>query len=440
MLRIPRIVRRVVVAVAHAQARARGQRHRCREAIRILPVEVPLRDHQQSFARPIREHCITLQALAQVVRVRLDRQQIHGHREDGRFFNRVMSRPRRDVDPVGAQVNLHRRIGRRDICEVEADARLHRLRFAQRLHVDQHDQVRARRQSPRQSLGRLVRRCARLPACEVTARILDEGWNIHPRETRTSVLRVQTPAFLCAIESDEHMMHRFAPGAKLHGAHILLGRRRHRDHEVAIHIGAIRRQRIRLGQRQRHIRRTKLPALGPLRMRRRISRALHRAFTGPLLNHAELRRGEVPLLKKLLVPILRQPRWHQTLLRHLRDLGRPLLCVRVRDEMEWTRLTGPVARGAVLVENGRNVLVKGNLPARSRHIRVAGWRHHAAAPHQRSHTQRSHTEHHAKQHRHADVETHSPAVRFRRLSSLPRLCMFLRRHLSKFKSTRNYET
>src|SRR5436190_24093455 len=72
-------------------------------------------------------------------------------------------------------------------------------------------------------------------------------------------------------------------------AHVSRRRRRHRNDEASEHVTAIRREGVGLRELQDQIGRAQLPAVGPLRNRRLISRIpLESAFIDPLLNGLNL--------------------------------------------------------------------------------------------------------------------------------------------------------
>src|SRR6185312_16857386 len=77
MIRIARIRRGVVICNAHLHRRSLRERNRAAVVVYRWPVDVPIGDADQPAAATVRKHGPGLYQLSQIVRVWIDRQQIH---------------------------------------------------------------------------------------------------------------------------------------------------------------------------------------------------------------------------------------------------------------------------------------------------------------------------------------------------------------------------
>ncbi len=116
----------------------------------------------------------------------------------------------------------------------------------------------------------------------------------------------------------------------------------------------------RLGHRQDEIRLPEMPALWKARRRRPFARiALDGACVDPVAQRLDLAVLEPPFALEM--PELRVglPRRHEAMLGRRNDLRRPLLDVAVAQQRERRGFAGPMARRAVLKNDGCHVPVEG---------------------------------------------------------------------------------
>ena len=102
----------VVVRILHGDRASLGQRHGSRVAVDSLPVQIPLRDVNERFCGAPGKSCESEQVLAEIVRVRIDREQIHIYRKRKFIRDDKMFFAGRDVElPVVFQLEQQREEG-----------------------------------------------------------------------------------------------------------------------------------------------------------------------------------------------------------------------------------------------------------------------------------------------------------------------------------------
>ena len=121
LVRVPRVVRRVVVGVAHRERRASGQHQGRDVAIDVLPFQVPILDVDQRLRGSVRERGDPHDLPRPVMRVRLDGLHLHVNGQHERIRDDVILLSGGDVDVLPAQPQGSGRSLRRIVCEVQAD-------------------------------------------------------------------------------------------------------------------------------------------------------------------------------------------------------------------------------------------------------------------------------------------------------------------------------
>ncbi len=132
------------------------------------------------------------------------------------------------------------------------------------------------------------------------------------------------------------------------------------QHEVVVNVGAVGLERERLGRLHDQVRRAELPAVCELGRGRDLGLgALGSALRDPIGNLADLLRGETVLIGEVAVAGLGQPGRHVMALGNGYNLAGVLLNVLKGEQRERAGLAGPVAGGAVLVNDRRDVVSEG---------------------------------------------------------------------------------
>ncbi len=299
MTRVADVAFRVVVRDAHVEDGAAGQEERMGERVHGLPGEVPVADPDQPFLRAVGQGGEALHVLADVVRVRVDGEDLGidgqrvlvGHHEVGRTG--------RDVDgPVVLELEEHGEPRRRRLGEVEADDGADHFRLARRLEVQVEDEVGVLVDGPGHAFGLGDRGRAGLPEQEMAAR--GAG----------------------AIQQDVRVMHHaLVARAQLHGAHVARAVHGRVHHEIAEHVRAFRGHRVGLRHFEHEIGRAELPSRGEGGGRGSGGgRPLRRAFGGPALDERDLLVGEPPRSGQVAVARLGRPGRHEADPGHARDL------------------------------------------------------------------------------------------------------------------------
>jgi hypothetical protein len=155
------------------------------------------------------------------------------------------------------------------------------------------------------------------------------------------------------------MDHAAVAGAEFQRPHVTRTRHRHRHHERAEDVGAVSGHGVRLGHADDEIGRTELPAVAPVRRRRKIRGvAFNRAGRDPLLNRLQLGLGKAALVQEFAAARRGLPRRHDAPAGDRRDLRRSPSHIAVRQQAEGAHLTGPVARRAAAPDDRRDVFVE----------------------------------------------------------------------------------
>ena len=258
----------------------------------------------------------------------------------------------------------------RPIRKEQADARLHDFGCAGRQHVQLQDEVAAALEHPR-SVSRLqVRSLAGGPTVDVLHPVVG-----HRGKARLTIAAIHLPRDAQSIDADAGVMQ--APGiagAELDRAHVAVRCQRHRHDKVAEDVRARGLELIGVRHLDHQVGPAKLPAVGPFRERWSVRGiALGGAFLGPALDDRNLVVSQSPGVRKRAGAALRQPGRHDATSGRIRDLFRVFAHVAILDQAERCARDAPlvvgrlprvgvggaVTRGAVLEQDGCDILVVG---------------------------------------------------------------------------------
>ena len=183
-----------------------------------------------------------------------------------------------------------------------------------------------------------------------------------PVVARARLRRVELVRRGGRVDPDVRVMHHFRiPRPELQRANVPDRVGRNRQHEDSKDIRAVRRQRVRLRQRDDDIRFAELPAFCPRAHRRKIARiSLGRALVCPPANQPDLGVGKGLLTDKRSIRRIGLPRRHVTALGHARDERRASLDILVRQQTEGRRPARVMAHAAAIGDEGRDVLRVGD--------------------------------------------------------------------------------
>src|SRR5215831_20658141 len=141
-----------------------------------------------------------------------------------------------------------------------------------------------------------------------------------------------------------------------------------RNGEIAEDIGAACRQLEGGRHLQNQIRLAQAPAFGELwKLGRFGGVAFRHSLADPLGDRADLRIRKLALVRKLAESVRRMPGRHISRLYDRGDQGAALLEVFVRDQREGRGFAWAMTSDAVLVDDRRDVFVKGDLVSRGKH-------------------------------------------------------------------------
>ena len=172
VVRIAHVPRRIVVVYPHRHHRVLGYQHRTLVPEHALPVQVPVGNADQPLLRAVRQRGVAFDHLRQVMRVRINRQDVEVHRRAIFVGDQKVRFPRRNVQrAVVLQLDQHRETALRLVREVHPDHRIDRLLFSRRLQVNVEDQVHAGIRAPRHTVGFHHRTAARLPRKKMPVRL-----------------------------------------------------------------------------------------------------------------------------------------------------------------------------------------------------------------------------------------------------------------------------
>ncbi|PYR23438.1 MAG: hypothetical protein DMF98_18480 [Acidobacteria bacterium] len=148
-----------------------------------------------------------------------------------------------------------------------------------------------------------------------------------------------------------------------------------RQHEHARNIGALRREHIRLRQRDDEIGSAELPSVRPLRRRRQVRGVAFRsAVFEPSLQDPDLVVGERTMPDEVAVARLRFPGRHHTRFCQRRNLCRVRSGCRIREQAERSGSVRVMADCAPLEDDRRDVCGKRDRAGRRR-LEAAGHHH-----------------------------------------------------------------
>ena len=225
-----------------------------------------------------------------VVRVRLHRQHVDVHRQDVRVGDRVVARRRRGCRCSGApDAASPACASARSVAEIQADRRLHELRLAARLHVQLDDEIGVRLEAPREILRQQRRHLTRRPAEEMAVGILRRVRD-QAVVARARICLVETTRGGGPIDADVGVVDDAGVARpELQPAHEARAVDGHRQDEDVKDVGAFRRQRVRLRQRDDEVGLAELPAFRPRARGGQVARiALLGSFVDPLLDQLDL--------------------------------------------------------------------------------------------------------------------------------------------------------
>jgi hypothetical protein len=249
--------------------------------------------------------------------------------------------------------------------EVEADGGLLCFRFAIGMEMGLQNEVRVGGQMVRDAGGQEFGRGAGNPAAQAAgdgvggvADGFDEENSAEAGKAGLAVKSVHGARLTGGIGIEEDVVDG-APrgGLQLDGFDPVIGSETGAQDEVAIDVGTVRRH----GEAGRHgedeVGRAELPAVGEGGKRRfEGGIALRHPGGHPLLDKRNLGCGETALVAERNPAGIRFPRRHVAGFRDRGDCGRMLLHVGITHQRERSNLAGAVARRAVVVNDGRNVL------------------------------------------------------------------------------------
>src|SRR5579883_2366721 len=159
-------------------------------------------------------------------------------------------------------------------------------------------------------------------------------------------------------------------GAELHFGSVFFLRGVQRNHKTAEHIRSLGWQRIGLRHCNYLVGLPDLPTASELRGRGLLPGVAFRsAVSGPLADDRDLLIGETALILEVSISRLGLPRRHEMRLCDGGDLLGALGGILISQERKGCNLARMMATAAVLVQNGRNVAIKGR---RGRRIGFSG--------------------------------------------------------------------
>ena len=210
--------------------------------------------------------------------------------------------------------------------------------------------------------------CAGLPEQEVAVRIEEFrlNSNLHPAETSAGcdfLLARQ----LEAIDQDVRVMHQaLVARTYLHCFHPACFRNWDGENKVPVGVYAGGGEQKRLGGFHDEVRLAELPSFRKVGLTRQIcGTALQHALFHPFLDELNLLVAQATLVREFQGLRLGQPRWHETRVRNSYDLAAVLLDILVGEQRKRPCLTGPVTRGTIFKDDGRDIAVERDSPLTS---------------------------------------------------------------------------
>ena len=231
------------------------------------------------------------------------------------------------------------------------------------MHIE--DQVIAGIESPGHALRLNQHRRVRLPkqkiaiGIKLVARI---HFQLHPGNTVFPFRRVRTAKRCGAIDEDVGVMNDLRRGrADLHGANVMRLLERIGQNEVAKDVGSGGSQSKRAFHRQDQIRSAVLPGIAVLGRGRRCGRiALCHPGLHPFGDQRYLVVGEPPLICKVSVAMFREPGRHVARRGDGSHLRAPAPGILIGQQAERAGTAGMVTRGAVVVDQRRDLVRPGD--------------------------------------------------------------------------------
>ena len=356
MARILRIRGGVVVDEAGRDDRPRRQVQRRGVLVLILPGELPLRNIDQPGPFAVGQRRPGGDLGGEVVRVRIDGEDVDVNRERVLILDHVATLPRRDIDILAAEPHDEGAPGRGGVVEVQPHAGPERLWRAGRQQVELQHQVPAGGKLPREPFRRALRLRAGKPAEKVTVREVGRVVQ-HPAVARFRILRVEKPRRAGGVDQDPSVVDRAGLARlELHRADPAAGRERRGDRKAPEDVAPGGRHGVRLGHLQDEIGLAKLPPVRePGRRRQLRGIPLGGARLGPPIDRPDLRLAQAPDIPELAMVRRRLPGGHPARHHLLPNGARPGARLVVRQDTERSVLTRPVARGAMLEQDRRHI-------------------------------------------------------------------------------------
>ena len=292
------------------------------------------------------------------MRVRLNRQERRVDRNTIRVFNPVVRHARRDVDVLLSQPDHHRGASRCLVREEEPDAHLHGLPPVRGTHVELHDEIAVGVEPPRRVPFEERRKLSRRPAEELPVREFSAA--TQPAvEAGSRVRGIVGATRACAVDADVRVMDdAWIVGTELEPAHVVSTRQPERDDEISQLIGPSRLDDIRLGHRDHGIGLAEPPPVGEPRGDRKIGRrSLRRTVGDPSVDRRNFSVAQTPRAGEFrAVDRVGFPWGHRARSYCPGDGSSTRARVRKREQAETTDFTGTMTRGAVLEEDGCDVV------------------------------------------------------------------------------------
>ena len=155
------------------------------------------------------------------------------------------------------------------------------------------------------------------------------------------------------------MVYRLAGGPEFNRPDKSIARQRQRNDEIMINVLTVGRESVGFRNCHHEVGGTQFPSIIPLVIRRKLHRpAFLKPFAHPLLNQSDLIHRQPTLILKVPKSGFRRPRRHISSLHDVHNGLRLFPDIGIGHEIEWSRLILAMASGAVLEDNGRNILRK----------------------------------------------------------------------------------
>lgn len=139
-----------------------------RVTIFALPVEIPLLDPEHPLFRPVREDGPALQVAGQIVRMRVDRQEVGIDRHRERIGHDDVGGSGGKIQAEGGQLEFQIGVQGRGLREMKPEHRLDRLGFPRAVQVELHDQIARFGEPPGKRVRRHEHHLAGLPGEKVS--------------------------------------------------------------------------------------------------------------------------------------------------------------------------------------------------------------------------------------------------------------------------------